>query len=180
MPAGITGPLSAVCAGSTQTWSCAVVSGATTYLWTVPPDAIIKSGQGTNTISVTLPPNFVSGKVTAAAGNACTTSTARSLTIAAKPGIPVAITGPAAICPLETGLVYSVNALACLTYNWVVPNGATITSGQGTASITVNWGSVAGSVKVSAVNICGASASRSLMVDFTSCVPLITSANTPR
>lgn len=180
IPAGITGPVSAVCAGSTQTWSCSVVSGATTYLWTVPPDAIINSGQGTNTISVTLPPNFASGKVTVAAVNACTTSTARSLTIAAKPVMPSAITGPAAICPLETGLVYSVIALPGLTYNWVVPNGAAITSGQGTASITVNWGSIAGSVKVSAENICGASAFRSLMVGFTSCVPLITSANTPR
>jgi hypothetical protein len=41
---------------------------------------------------------------------------------------------------------------------WTVPTGATITAGQGTNSIEVTWGTVAGSVTVKAGNACGINA----------------------
>ena len=174
-PSRITGPVTGVCAGSTQSYSCSNVTGATSYIWTLPTGSVINSGQGTNTISVTFQQAFVSGKLLAVAQNACKTSAARSVTIASKPGVPGTITGPVSVCPSSVGLVYSINAVAGVTYNWLVPGGAIIKSGQGTPSITLDWGTLAGTVKVSAVNACGASSFRTLMVNLLTCaLPSIT------
>ncbi|GAA3620719.1 family 16 glycosylhydrolase [Flavivirga jejuensis] len=56
----------------------------------------------------------------------------------------------------ETDKAYSITATSGASYNWSVPNGATIISGQGTSSILVDWGTTGGDVKV-LVNIpnCG-------------------------
>ena len=169
IPAGITGPVSAVCAGSTKAYSCPLVTGATLYTWKVPADAVINSGQGTNAISVTFSPAFVSGTIKVSSGTSCSNSEDRSITIASKPSTPAVINGPASVCPSATGLQYSTPSAAGITYNWLVPNGATIVSGQGTASIMVNMGTKAGSVKVSASNACATSTFKSLAVSLLSC-----------
>jgi beta-glucanase (GH16 family) len=66
------------------------------------------------------------------------------------------ITGDDRIYKGETGKEYSVNvAAAGHTFNWTVPAGATITSGQGTNKITVNWGQTAGDVNVAVGSGCG-------------------------
>ena len=65
-------------------------------------------------------------------------------------GIPVApsVNGNNSVCPNATGVVYSTANVSGHSYNWVV-TGGTITIGQGTNSITVNWGSTnPGTVKV--------------------------------
>ena len=74
-------------------------------------------------------------------------------------------------CSLATGLKYNTTAVQGVTYNWLVPNGATITAGQGTAAITVNMGTRAGYVRVSAGNACGTSNLQSLAVSLLSCKP---------
>lgn len=51
-PGAITGSTS-VCAGTTGNYSISAVPLATSYTWTVPPGAIINSGQGTTSINVT-------------------------------------------------------------------------------------------------------------------------------
>lgn len=61
-----------------------------------------------------------------------------------------AVTGDNKVYQNETSKTYSVNAIAGATYNWIVPAGATIASGQGTNSITVNWGTSGGDVSVAA------------------------------
>lgn len=61
-----------------------------------------------------------------------------------------AVTGDNKVYQNETSKTYSVNAIAGAAYNWTVPAGATITSGQGTNSITVNWGTSGGDVSVTA------------------------------
>jgi beta-glucanase (GH16 family) len=48
----------------------------------------------------------------------------------------------------EINKSYSIPSVAGATYNWTVPAGATITAGQGTNSITVNWGTTSGNVAV--------------------------------
>jgi len=63
-----------------------------------------------------------------------------------------AITGPASVCQNNTGLIYSVTATSGSKYTWTVPTGASIVSGQGTNSITVNFGSNAGNVTVTESN----------------------------
>lgn len=169
-PASISGTISAVCAGSTQLYSCSPVTGATQYTWKVPADAVINSGQGTNSISVNFKPTFVQGSISVTAGTSCATkSEARSITVNSKPSAPTAIAGPASFCPSATGLNYSTTAVAGVTYNWLVPNGAIISMGQGTAAIKVNMGTKAGNVKVSANNACGASSYTSLAVSLLSC-----------
>lgn len=68
---------------------------------------------------------------------------------------PTVINGPAQICSGVTGSVYSTDPIFGAVYNWTV-NGGTITSGQGSDNIVVNWGpSGAGSVLVSATNSLG-------------------------
>ncbi|WP_253251848.1 family 16 glycosylhydrolase [Flavobacterium sp. ACN2] len=61
-----------------------------------------------------------------------------------------AVAGDNKVYQNETSKTYSVNAIAGATYNWTVPAGATIASGQGTNSITVNWGTSGGDVSVAA------------------------------
>jgi hypothetical protein len=75
------------------------------------------------------------------------------------PASPATPTGPVSVCSGALGTTYTIAAVPGATsYSWTVPPGATITSGQGTTSITVNWGATSGSVCVTAINSCGGSA----------------------
>ncbi|MFN5323476.1 MAG: M12 family metallo-peptidase [Bacteroidota bacterium] len=71
------------------------------------------------------------------------------------------------ICPGNIR-TFSVAAVSGATsYNWVVPTGATITSGQGTNAISVSFGTsfpASGNITVAAVNACGSSGSASVAV----------------
>ena len=58
------------------------------------------------------------------------------------------VTGDAKVYYNETNKTYSINTIAGATYTWTVPAGATITSGQGTNAITVNWGTTGGDVSL--------------------------------
>ena len=60
----------------------------------------------------------------------------------------VIINGPNNVLPNSMGLVYSVPNDLNYSYSWSVPPGATITSGAGTNSITVNWGAVSGTISL--------------------------------
>ncbi|UOB16790.1 family 16 glycosylhydrolase [Abyssalbus ytuae] len=56
----------------------------------------------------------------------------------------------------ETGKVYNITPIDGASYNWSVPAGASIVSGQGTNSVTINWGNTGGDVKaVVSVPGCG-------------------------
>lgn len=56
------------------------------------------------------------------------------------------VIGDAKVYQNETGKTYTLNAIAGASYNWTVPAGATIASGQGTNTIMVNWGTTGGDV----------------------------------
>ncbi|MEO8533799.1 MAG: family 16 glycosylhydrolase, partial [Flavobacterium sp.] len=60
------------------------------------------------------------------------------------------VIGDAKVYQNETGKTYTLNTIAGASYNWTVPSGATITSGQGTNTITVNWGTTGGDVSAAA------------------------------
>jgi len=167
-PGTVTGDAS-VCANATGvSYGVAAVSGATTYTWTVPSGATIVSGQGTTSISV----NFgtTSGNVTVTAGNTCGTSSAQTsaVTVTSIPATPGAITGNTGVCAGDTGVAFSIAAVSGATsYTWTVPSGATVASGQGTTSVTVDFGSTSGSVSVTADNACGSSTAQSSAVTVT-------------
>lgn len=83
----------------------------------------------------------------------------------AAPGTPGAISGPSSVCPNQTNVGYSVaNDPNATSYLWSVPAGAVITSGQGSSTIAVDFGTSAGSVTVVAQNSCGSSSSQTQSV----------------
>ena len=62
---------------------------------------------------------------------------------------PAVISGSISVTASTNGVVYSVPVQSGFTYTWTVPSGITIVSGQGTNSITVNFGSASGNISVS-------------------------------
>jgi hypothetical protein len=174
-PGFIRGKNLGTCTGN-ELYSVAEVGNATSYTWVAPANTHIVSGQGTNRIELSFAPGFVSGNLSVTASNCVGTGAARTMMLRTIPAIPAAIVGPEMVCPGQTGIKFSTTGLAGVTYNWIVPTGATITNGQGTATITVTWGTVAGNVRVSAENICGVSSQRNKSVGMQICPSTITMA----
>jgi autotransporter-associated beta strand protein len=89
-----------------------------------------------------------------------------TVTVIDTPSTPGAISGSASVCHDTSGVIYSITAVSSAsTYTWAVPGNGSIVSGQGTTSITVDWGAAGtGSITVHAQNSCGTSADRSLSV----------------
>jgi hypothetical protein len=103
----------------------------------------------------------------------CTLPMAQSqvVSISPLPGAASAITGDNAVCQGETSVQYSVPSISNATsYVWSVPVGASITSGQGTNSITVDYSASAidGVVSVKGENACGLGTSSALSIDVVS------------
>lgn len=65
------------------------------------------------------------------------------------------ITGPDQVQANATGVQYSVPSSPGASYNWSVPAGAVIRSGQGSNTITADWGSSSGQVRVQIAQSCG-------------------------
>ena len=83
------------------------------------------------------------------------------------------ITGPSVVCGITTAN-YSVTPIAgSSSYNWTVPNGVQITSGQGTSAILTNVaaGTISGNITVQATNTCGVSALLSIPITKKPMVP---------
>ncbi|MFY9309279.1 MAG: kelch repeat-containing protein [Bacteroidia bacterium] len=69
------------------------------------------------------------------------------------PAVPGIISGVLNFCPGETGVVYTIAPVEGATYYlWTVPEDATIASGQGTTSVTVNFGKASGQICVKSTN----------------------------
>ena len=69
----------------------------------------------------------------------CSNTTTAVVTVNAKPAI-APLAGPPAVCPGLQGVPYYITGTpAASSYSWTV-NGGTIASGQGTDTLTVNWG----------------------------------------
>lgn len=74
------------------------------------------------------------------------------------PETPIAVAGPQSVCENDTA-TFSISPVATATsYNWTVPPNSILSSGQGDTLISVIFGNTAGTVNVSATNVCGASA----------------------
>jgi hypothetical protein len=170
-PGTITGTSTNLCAGGTFAYSIAAVTGATSYTWTAPAGCSFSGASTGTSVSLVVPSGFTSGTLSVVANNACGASTARTLALSGRPAAPTTLTGPTAVCPSASGLVFSTTAVTGATnYTWTVPTGASITAGAGTSSITVKWGTVAGSVTVKAGNACGTNATaKTLAVALVAC-----------
>ncbi len=166
-PPSISGPAKA-CINDLATYSIASVFRADTYTWTAPAGVLITSGQGTNIITVQFTAGYTGGTMSVYGSNGCGNGAPRNKTL----GVniltsPLAISGAAdGVCG-TVGQVYSIAAVpGAGSYLWTVPSGATIVSGQGTTSISVDFGGSfsSGNITVAATNNCGAGSSRSLTV----------------
>jgi hypothetical protein len=84
------------------------------------------------------------------------------------PATPGTITGITCVAAGQAGYTFSIATVTnANAYTWTVPTGASITSGQGTTSITVTFGTTAGNITVTADNSCGSSSASSLTVTLT-------------
>ena len=105
-------------------------------------------------------------------GIACTTA----------PATPGVISGPSSVCLMST-VTYTIDTVTGATsYTWTVPfnvTGLTISSGQGTTSITchVSAGTVSGNVTCTATNSCGTSSATTLAIDKKPSVPGVITTN---
>ncbi|QHL88544.1 DUF3494 domain-containing protein [Nibribacter ruber] len=174
------------CSGSTGTkYVVPTMPGATSYVWTLPLGWTITSGEGTN--SITVKTGTTAGEITVRAGNECGFSEAAVLevkTTSTAPTAPLAITGNQVVCAGETEVEYKVDAIAnTSSYNWTLPSGWLILTGQGTTRITVQPSSTAGNISVIAANGCGVSTASTLGVQVTGVIPpaptTITGAQAP-
>lgn len=135
------------------------------YDWNFPADWTILYGQGT--IFIALQIGNASGKVSVTANNECGQSPVAEKTVTTKPfpSIPGQIAGPESACAYDT-LFYSVSeGHASYTYNWQLPTGWELVSGQGTNEICVIGSTNDGSISVTAINNCGVSNAKTLFVD---------------
>lgn len=148
--AGTPGP----CVGNTFTYSV-LNTPATTYTWTVPAGWTILSGQGTN--SITTQPSTTAGSISVTPSNTCGSAipSTKAVTPITIPAATSPINGAADTCANATGLIYSVTPVAGITHTWILPNGWSVVSGQGTSTITVNAGAAGGVISVYPSNNCG-------------------------
>jgi gliding motility-associated-like protein len=164
-PPGLPTGTTTICSGSVQTYTTTTSAGAISYNWTVPAGAVINSGQGTTSISVTM--GTSSGNVCVTAVGNCGTSapSCTAVTVTTPPTSPVSVTGTTPVCPGSEN--YSIAAVAgAIGYTWSLgASGGSITSGQGTTGIAVNWPAAGtDTVFVTAGNACGASAASSFIL----------------
>jgi hypothetical protein len=177
-PSVIAGSVYGVCNNNGVPYSVTAVAG-NTYTWSWDnANATVASGQGSNAITANFAGLFVSGKLSVIATNACGSSAARSLTVYAKPATPSSISGAVSVCSGQAGVPYSITPLSNVnSYVWYAPTGGRISDGITTStstsltttspSVTVNFGSTAGLVRVKGVNVCASGAVASLTVAFT-------------
>jgi hypothetical protein len=154
----INGP-TCITAGSSYTYSIGAVSGATSYLWSVPANATITSGQGTATVVIQYSSSFSGGTITVTPSNTCGSGSSSSVSIGLTPVMPTLINGPLTACAGNT-LTYSVPPVAGATsYIWAVPVGMTIIGPTSGASIqvSVNSAFIAGVISCKSVTGCGSS-----------------------
>ena len=136
-------------------------TGMTGYIWQISPGGVINYGQGTNSVMATwtAPGNqWIRVSYTNANGCAPPTPTQLNVLVNPYPGPAGVITGASAICGGATGIPFTVNpVLNAASYVWALPAGATIATGAGTNSITVDFApnSTPGNITVYGNNVCG-------------------------
>jgi len=159
-PVPTIGSNNAPCVGSTGNMYY-TEGGMTGYAWTVSTGGTIVSGQGTSAINVTwtgVGAQWVSVNYTNSSACSGTVPSVYNLFVNPMPNAAGAITGTATLCAGTSGVAYScAEILNASSYTWTLPAGATIATGAGTKSITVNFGAtaVSGNITVSGTNSCG-------------------------
>jgi hypothetical protein len=175
-PGIISGPTNVCSIMGTTTnasYSIAPVSGVSNYLWTVPSNATLISGQGTTQINVKYNNQYNGGNITVVSVGTCTNSASRSIGVGKVPGAVSNVFGPTSLCAIQgLNASYSVAPISDASgYLWTIPTSGNIISGNNTNNITVAYSNsvVANSkITVRATNSCGGSAIKTITI--TPCV----------
>jgi hypothetical protein len=174
-PGAITGA-TAVCSGTSQTYSIAAVANTTDYIWTLPAGW---TGTSTST-SITATTNGTSGNVSVVAHNACGSSQARTLAVtssaAVNPTISISTTAANPICA-GTNVTFNssqTNGGASPSYQWKL-NGANV----GTNSASYSNAALANGDVVSCVMTSNASCVTSATATSNSLTMTIVSSVSP-
>lgn len=146
-----------ICENSSITLNDASTGYPTNWSWSITPSSYTFTG-GTSATSQNPKIQFDDAgnySIQLTASNSCGSdikTETNLITVNNIPDQPGTISGNASPCQNSTGLTYSVVNNPALTYNWSVPSGWNITSGNGTNSIIVNSGTASGNISVSADN----------------------------
>ena len=150
-----------LCVNSGFNYFYSTEEGMTNYQWTVSPGGTIISGANTNLLTVTwnLPgEQWVSVNYTNNGGCTASVPSKFGVTVKPLPGSAGSITGLSTVCAGALGVAYSIPPIANATsYTWSLPIGASIATGNGTNSISVNFSMAAtsGNISVFGTNDCG-------------------------
>jgi hypothetical protein len=98
----------------------------------------ISSGQGSNIINVSVSGAYNGGTISVSASNICGTGAMRTKNIGNNiPLTPAVITGlNSGLCGASSAMLTTAGSINATSYNWNVPVGVSIISGQGTNTIT--------------------------------------------
>lgn len=138
------------CTNSTIVFSDATTgaTGSATYSWNFGANATPATANGIGPHSVTYSTTgFKDVALTVTDGSSNVETKASYIEIITKPAAPV-ISGNNFVVCNASGEAYSVPNNVGSIYNWGMPGGATLVSGQGSSSISVNFGTTSGSISV--------------------------------
>ncbi|RSK44326.1 T9SS type B sorting domain-containing protein [Hymenobacter perfusus] len=146
------GPDAALCDGKKVTIGTSALAGYT-YQWS--PAANLSSSTAARPVftarNATQSPITLTYVVTATTGLGCASRDTVRLTVNPRP-LPDSIQGSVSVCPTVQSVAYSIRSPRNTAYQWQV-TGGTIASGQGTPSITVNWGGATAAAAVKAFQL---------------------------
>jgi len=129
-----------ICEGETITYTSS--SDCTIFNWTVSPNGTVTEGGGTSDDFITIqwgdgPIGTINLAVDNCTGDFCNVPTTVQIPIISD---NATIDGPTSVCNESTG-TYTLPNYSGTEYIWSVSNRGTITDGQGTHEITVEWSS---------------------------------------
>ncbi|MDD4602386.1 MAG: T9SS type A sorting domain-containing protein [Bacteroidales bacterium] len=160
-PGPITG-LQQICKGAIVPYYIDEIPGATSYSWTPPnPNGgdVVLTGQNTASVTIWFK-SGISGNISVVVTN-CGFGPSSVLPVTVnKPPIPLnRIIGPNKLCKEDKTMFWTSITDNPATYSWFIipPQAGTITSGNGTDTISVTWGHIPGIVGTYAYNECGES-----------------------
>jgi len=156
----IQGPASVCQNSGTIIYSIPAIIGAESYVWTFPQGTMITSNPDSNVVEVIFTDTATSGFISVYGTSLCGFGIASPLfpiTVKPLPQAAGQITGPSYMVKGNTAQFTIPPIPGVYTYNWILPFGAVITSGQGTNSITVEFTDTckSGFISVYGINSCG-------------------------
>jgi len=139
---------------------------AVSYTWNIPAGLQVVGSASGNVLRAVATSAFIGGTLGVASTNVCGSSPQRTRLLSQNvPTTPASISGSStALCNAGIQTYTAALVTGIQNYQWSVPNNASIVSGQGTATVSVNWNNTVGSISVVAVNGCGSSTARSMNV----------------